>query len=100
MSDGIERACNFLIVSCPCALVISVPLGFFGGIGAASKVGVLVKGSNFLEAAASLDTMVFDKTGTLTKGEFKVSKLVPAEGVSEDELIELAAYGEALQHIQ
>ena len=87
-SDGIERACNFLIVSCPCALVISVPLGFFGGIGAASKVGVLVKGSNFLEAAASLDTMVFDKTGTLTKGEFKVSKLVPAEGVSEDELIE------------
>ena len=94
-SDGIERACNFLIVSCPCALVISVPLGFFGGIGAASKVGVLVKGSNFLEAAASLDTMVFDKTGTLTKGEFKVSKLVPAEGVSEDELIELAAYGEA-----
>ena len=94
-SDGIERACNFLIVSCPCALVISVPLGFFGGIGAASKVGVLVKGSNFLEASASLDTMVFDKTGTLTKGEFKVSKLVPAEGVSEDELIELAAYGEA-----
>ena len=94
-SDGIERACNFLIVSCPCALVISVPLGFFGGIGAASKIGVLVKGSNFLEAAASLDTMVFDKTGTLTKGEFKVSKLVPAEGVSEDELIELAAYGEA-----
>ncbi|WP_455047527.1 heavy metal translocating P-type ATPase [Mogibacterium diversum] len=94
-SDGIERACNFLIVSCPCALVISVPLGFFGGIGAASKVGVLVKGSNFLEAAASLDTMVFDKTGTLTKGEFKVSKLVPAEGVSEYELIELAAYGEA-----
>ena len=94
-SDGIERACNFLIVSCPCALVISVPLGFFGGIGAASKVGVLVKGSNFLEAAASLDTMVFDKTGTLTKGEFKVSKIVPAEGVSEDELLELAAYGEA-----
>ena len=94
-SDGIERACNFLIVSCPCALVISVPLGFFGGIGAASKIGVLVKGSNFLEAAASLDTMVFDKTGTLTNGEFKVSKLVPAEGVSEDELIELAAYGEA-----
>lgn len=94
-SDGIERACNFLIVSCPCALVISVPLGFFGGIGAASKIGVLVKGSNFLEAAANLDTMVFDKTGTLTRGEFKVSKLVPAEGVSEDELKELAAYGEA-----
>lgn len=93
-ADGIERACNFLIVSCPCALVISVPLGFFGGIGAASKLGVLVKGSNFLEAAASLDTMVFDKTGTLTEGEFKVSKVVPAEGVSKAELLELAAYGE------
>lgn len=93
-ADGIERACNFLIVSCPCALVISVPLGFFGGIGAASKIGVLVKGSNFLEAAAGLDTMVFDKTGTLTKGEFRVSKLVPAKGVSQDELLEFAAYGE------
>lgn len=93
-ADGIERACNFLIVSCPCALVISVPLGFFGGIGAASKLGVLIKGSNFLEAAASLDTMVFDKTGTLTEGEFKVSKVVPAEGVSKAELLELAAYGE------
>lgn len=93
-ADGIERACNFLIVSCPCALVISVPLGFFGGIGAASKLGVLVKGSNFLEAAASLDIMVFDKTGTLTEGEFKVSKVVPAEGVSKAELLELAAYGE------
>lgn len=93
-ADGIERACNFLIVSCPCALVISVPLGFFGGIGAASKLGVLVKGSNFLEAAASLDTMVFDKTGTLTEGEFKVSKVVPAESVSKAELLELAAYGE------
>lgn len=93
-ADGIERACNFLIVSCPCALVISVPLGFFGGIGAASKLGVLVKGSNFLEAAASLDTMVLDKTGTLTEGEFKVSKVVPAEGVSKAELLELAAYGE------
>ena len=93
-ADGIERACNFLIVSCPCALVISVPLGFFGGIGAASRIGVLVKGSNFLEAAANLDTMVFDKTGTLTKGEFKVSSIVPTEGVDTDELLELAAYGE------
>lgn len=93
-ADGIERACNFLIVSCPCALVISVPLGFFGGIGAASKIGVLVKGSNFLEATASLDTIVFDKTGTLTRGEFKVTKLMPAEGVSEDKLMEFAAYGE------
>ena len=92
--EGIERACNFLIVSCPCALVISVPLGFFGGIGAASRIGVLVKGSNFLEAAANLDTMVFDKTGTLTKGEFKVSRVEPTKGVDADELLELAAYGE------
>ena len=93
-AEGIERACNFLIVSCPCALVISVPLGFFGGIGAASRIGVLVKGSNFLEAAAGLDTMVFDKTGTLTKGEFRVSRVEPTEGVDADDLLELAAYGE------
>lgn len=94
-ADGIRRACNFLIVSCPCALVISVPLGFFGGIGAASKIGVLVKGSNFLEAASQVTTLVMDKTGTLTKGEFKVQKLVPADGVSEDELLKVTAYGES-----
>ena len=94
--DGIRRACNFLIVSCPCALVISVPLGFFGGIGAASKVGVLVKGSNFLEAAAELDTLVLDKTGTLTRGEFKVAKVLPAAGFTADELLELAAAGESV----
>ena len=68
--EWIQRACIFLVISCPCALVISVPLGFFGGIGAASKLGVLVKGSNFLEAVAEMDTIVFDKTGTLTKGVF------------------------------
>jgi Cd2+/Zn2+-exporting ATPase len=79
-ADSIRRACNFLIVSCPCALVISVPLGFFGGIGASSKIGVLVKGSNYLEAASGLSTLVFDKTGTLTKGEFRVQKVVPAAG--------------------
>ena len=93
-ADGIQRACNFLIVSCPCALVISVPLGFFGGIGAASRIGVLVKGSNFLEAAASVTTIVMDKTGTLTKGEFKVQKVLPAEGMSREELLRLAALGE------
>ena len=91
---GIKRACNFLIVSCPCALVISVPLGFFGGIGAASKIGVLVKGSNFLEIAADAKVIVMDKTGTLTKGEFKVSDLITNSGVTKDELIEMAAYGE------
>ena len=93
-ADGIKRACNFLIVSCPCALVISVPLGFFGGIGAASKIGVLVKGSNFLEIAADAKVIVMDKTGTLTKGEFKVSDLITNSGVTKDELIEMAAYGE------
>ena len=89
----IQRACIFLVISCPCALVISVPLSFFGGIGAASKKGVLVKGSNFLEALAEMDTIVFDKTGTLTKGEFKVAKLHPV-GMSDEELLELAALAE------
>ncbi len=78
-ADWIQRACTFLVISCPCALVISVPLGFFGGIGAASKIGVLVKGSNYLEAMAEVSTIVFDKTGTLTKGEFKVTQILPAE---------------------
>lgn len=93
-ADGIQRACNFLIVSCPCALVISVPLGFFGGIGAASRIGVLVKGSNFLEAAAGVTTVVMDKTGTLTKGEFSVQKVLPAKGFSREELLRMAAHGE------
>ena len=95
-TDSIRRACIFLIVSCPCALVISVPLGFFGGIGASSKKGILVKGSNFLEAVSKVDTVVFDKTGTITKGEFKVSEIVPSTGsnVTKDQLLSLAAYGE------
>ena len=91
--EWLEKACIFLVVSCPCALVISVPLSFFGGIGAASKRGVLVKGSNYLEAMAEVTTIVFDKTGTLTKGEFKVTEIL-TQTVSREELLELAALGE------
>lgn len=87
------RACSFLVVSCPCALVISVPLSFFGGLGAASKSGILLKGSNYLEAMAGLDTVVFDKTGTLTTGKFEVSDVAPVHGEREA-LLELAALGE------
>ena len=90
----IYRACSFLVVSCPCALVISVPLSFFGGLGAASREGILLKGSNYLEAAASLKTVVFDKTGTLTTGKFQVAKVIPAPSVSQEEVLEAAAYGE------
>ena len=89
----IQRACIFLVISCPCALVISVPLSFFGGIGAASRNGVLVKGSNYLEALAQMDPIVFDKTGTLTKGEFKVTEIRPS-GMSGEELLRLAALAE------
>ncbi|MDO5416605.1 MAG: heavy metal translocating P-type ATPase [Lachnospiraceae bacterium] len=115
--EWIQRACIFLVISCPCALVISVPLGFFGGIGAASKIGVLVKGSNFLEAVAEMTTIVFDKTGTLTKGEFKVTEVSAAAGMenrfdadgnaernaengvktwsaAEEQVLRLAAFGE------
>ena len=91
--EWIRRACIFLVISCPCALVISVPLSFFGGIGAASKIGVLVKGGNYLEALSEMSVIVFDKTGTLTKGEFKVSEIRP-EGVTEEELLETAALAE------
>ena len=93
-NDWILRACSFLVISCPCALVISVPLGFFGGIGAASRVGVLVKGSNYLEALARMETIVFDKTGTLTKGEFTVTGIYPTT-VTEEELLETAALAES-----
>ena len=92
-SDWIYRALSFLVVSCPCALVISIPLSFFGGIGGASKMGVLVKGSNYLEALASTEIMVFDKTGTLTKGVFEVQQ-VKSIGISEQELLKVAAYAE------
>ena len=92
----IYRACTFLVISCPCALVISVPLAFFGGIGAASKNGVLVKGSNYLELMAELDTVVSDKTGTLTEGSFRVTAIEPAEGITERQLLETAAQAESM----
>ncbi|HIV07576.1 MAG TPA: cadmium-translocating P-type ATPase [Candidatus Scatocola faecigallinarum] len=90
-SDWLYRALTFLVISCPCALVISVPLGFFGGIGAASRNGILVKGSNYLEALAATEIAVFDKTGTLTKGCFEVSR-VQGEGIDDDTLLETAAF--------
>lgn len=93
--DWMLRACTFLVISCPCALVISVPLSFFGGIGAASSRGILVKGSNYLEMMAMLDTLVTDKTGTLTEGSFRVTAIEPAEGENRDLVLELAAYVEA-----
>lgn len=92
-STWIYRALSFLVVSCPCALVISVPLSFFGGLGAASSHGILLKGSNYLESMASLGTVVFDKTGTLTTGKFKVTDIEAVTG-SKEELLKLAAYGE------
>ncbi len=104
--NWLKRACIFLVISCPCALVISVPLSFFGGIGAASKNGILVKGSNFLEVISKLETIVFDKTGTLTKGEFAIQQIITSKGVevaegastfniiTEAKLLELAAHAE------
>ena len=93
-NDWVYRALSFLVVSCPCALVLSIPLSFFGGIGGASRKGILVKGSNYLEALAQTEIMVFDKTGTLTKGVFKVQEIQP-EGISKEELLELAAHAES-----
>ena len=94
-SDWILRGLTFLVVSCPCALVISVPLSFFGGIGGASRLGVLVKGSNYLEALSEVDTVVFDKTGTLTNGTFNVVAIHPEEGIDPDYVLSNAAYAEA-----
>lgn len=90
----ITRALTFLVVSCPCALVISVPMSFFGGIGGASRRGILVKGANYLEALASVETVVFDKTGTLTKGSFSVVEIIPASEIGEKELLSIAAHAE------
>ncbi|WP_339244479.1 heavy metal translocating P-type ATPase [Paenibacillus sp. FSL H8-0261] len=94
-SDWIYRALVFLVISCPCALVVSIPLGFFGGIGAASRSGILIKGSNYLEALNDVKVVVFDKTGTLTKGQFKVTGIYPSGGKSKDELLQTAAYAES-----
>ena len=94
-SDWILRSLTFLVVSCPCALVISVPLSFFGGIGGSSKIGVLIKGSSYLEALSEVDTVVCDKTGTLTKGTFEVVATHPEQGYTADQLLELAAHAEA-----
>ena len=96
-ADWIHRALSFLVVSCPCALVISIPLGFFGGIGGASSKGILIKGGNYLEALSKADTIAFDKTGTLTKGVFKVIAVHP-EGISEAELLELATLAESFSN--
>lgn len=93
-SDWIYRSLVFLVISCPCALVVSIPLGFFGGIGGASKLGLLIKGSNFLEALNDVDTVVFDKTGTLTKGVFKVTKIIHNDHINQNQLLEYAAYAE------
>ena len=94
-SVWVSRAMSFLVISCPCALVISVPLSYFGGIGGASKAGILVKGSNYLEALSRAEVVVFDKTGTLTKGNFVLSEQAPAEGVAAQELLEYAALAES-----
>lgn len=93
-SEWLERALTFLVVSCPCALVISIPLGFFGGIGGASRKGILIKGSNYLELLSKTDIFVFDKTGTLTEGVFEVQKINPVD-ISEEELLKIAAYAES-----
>lgn len=93
-SDWLYRALSFLVISCPCALVISIPLSFFGGIGGASRKGILVKGGNYLEALSNTEMVVFDKTGTLTKGVFSVVE-IKSENISEDELLELAAFAES-----
>ena len=96
-SDWIYRALSFLVVSCPCALVISIPLSFFGGIGGASKMGILIKGSNYLEQLSKLETVVFDKTGTLTKGTFEVQKIEEV-GISKEELLKITAYAESFSN--
>ena len=96
--EWIRRGMVFLVISCPCALVISIPLTFFGGIGAASKHGVLVKGSNYLEALNNVSTVVFDKTGTLTKGVFNVTDIISANGFTSEQILEYAARAESFSN--
>ena len=96
--DWIYRSLIFLIISCPCALVMSIPMGFFGGIGSASKKGILIKGGNYLEALANLDIVIFDKTGTLTEGIFKVADIQAANGFTEEELMEAAVHAETFSN--
>ena len=98
LSDWFYRALIFLVISCPCALVVSIPLSFFGGIGGASKNGILVKGGNYLEALNSVSTVVFDKTGTLTEGVFKVTEVKPAQNLSQSKLLEYAALAESFSN--
>ena len=98
LKEWMYNAAVFLVISCPCALVISIPLGFFGGIGGASKTGILVKGGNYLEALTEVDTIVFDKTGTITKGTFKVTEIINYGDYSKEEILELAAYGESFSN--
>ncbi len=95
LSEWVYRALVLLVISCPCALVISIPLGYFGGIGASSRKGILIKGSNFLDALTETKTVVFDKTGTLTKGSFRVTNITPKNGFDKDELLRLAAIAES-----
>lgn len=97
-SDWVYRALVVLVISCPCALVISIPLGYFGGVGRASRKGILVKGSNYLDALTRVKTVVFDKTGTLTKGEFRVSEVITSNGFSKEEILEYAAYAESVSN--
>src|SRR5690606_30437950 len=97
-SKWIYRALVFLVISCPCAMVVSIPLSFFAGLGSASKKGILIQGGNYLEALNNVNTVVFDKTGTLTKGSFEVVNCVPAEDITAEELIKYAVYGEALSN--
>lgn len=93
-AEWVHRALIFLVISCPCALVISVPMSFFGGIGGASRQGILVKGSNYLEMLAQSEIVVLDKTGTLTKGNFQVTEVRPEDGTDKEALLEWAAYAE------
>ena len=96
-NDWVYRALSFLVVSCPCALVISVPLSFFGGIGGAGKMGILVKGGNYLEALAKTETVVFDKTGTLTEGRFEVAELNAENGFDKESVLFYAACARVFQ---